>query len=47
MWVGVLTKPLQGTEFKEMRDVLMNCPVYYVNLCTDDVDNIAVVSKPD
>jgi hypothetical protein len=29
MWADVLTKPLQGTAFKEMRAKLMNCKVNY------------------
>ena len=29
MWADVLTKPLQGQKFREMRSFLMNCPVDY------------------
>ena len=29
MWEDVLTKPLQGTEFRKMRDQLMNCAMEY------------------
>ena len=29
MWADVLTKPLQGAKFQEMRAVLMNCPLDY------------------
>ena len=29
MWADVLTKPLQGRAFREMRAVLMGCPVDY------------------
>ena len=47
MWADVLTKPLQRTTFKEMRAMLMNCPMDYVNLCTEDVENISGVSNPD
>ena len=43
----ILTKPLQGTEFKEMRAMIMNCPVEYVDLCTKDVKNISGVYKTD
>ena len=32
MWAGVLTKPLQGAKFREMRAVLMNCPIDYSEL---------------
>ena len=42
-----LIKPLQGTAFKEMRAMLMNFPVDYVDSCTKDMDKIAVVSNPD
>ena len=27
MWADVLTKPLQGSKFRKMRTILMNCPV--------------------
>ena len=29
MWADVLTKPLQGLKFRQMRTVLMNCPLDY------------------
>ena len=29
MWVDVLAKPLQGTEFRKMRAQLMNCAMEY------------------
>ena len=29
MWADVLTKPLQGTEFRKMRAQLMNCAMEY------------------
>jgi hypothetical protein len=29
MWANVLTKPLQGTAFRQMRAKLMNCKVNY------------------
>jgi hypothetical protein len=29
MWADVLTKPLQGSKFREMRSILMNCPLNY------------------
>ena len=29
MWADVLTKPLQGLKFRQMRSVLMNCPLDY------------------
>ena len=29
MWADVLTKPLQGLKFRQMRAVLMNCPLDY------------------
>ena len=29
MWVDILTKPLQGSAFRNMRAFLMNCPVNY------------------
>ncbi len=29
MWADILTKPLQGTKFWEIRAILMNCPVDY------------------
>ena len=47
MWSDVLTKPLQVTVFKEIRYILMKYPVEYTFLCTEDVDNIAGVSKPE
>ena len=47
MWADVLTKPLQRTTFKEMRAMLMNFPVDYVDSCTKYMDKIAVVSNPD
>ena len=31
MWADVLTKPLQGKAFREMRSKLMNMPVDYVD----------------
>ena len=33
MWADVLTKPLQGTKFWQMRAFLMNCPIVY----TEDI----------
>ena len=30
MWAYVLTKPLQGTAFRKMRDQLMNCAMDYI-----------------
>ena len=47
IWADVFTKPLQGTEFKEMRYMLINFPVDYVDSCTKDVDRISVVSNTD
>ena len=29
MWANVLTKPLQGVKFCQMRAILMNCPIDY------------------
>ncbi len=29
MWADVLTKPLQGSKFRQMRAFLMNCPIDY------------------
>jgi hypothetical protein len=29
MWADVLTKPLQGMKFRQMRAMLMNCPIAY------------------
>jgi hypothetical protein len=29
MWADVLTKPLQGHMFRNMRAILMNCPIDY------------------
>ena len=29
MWLDILTKPLQGRAYSEMRSNLMNCPVDY------------------
>ncbi len=29
MWVDILTKPLQGLKFCQMRAILMNCPIDY------------------
>ena len=29
MWADVLTKPLQGTEFRKIGDQLMNCAIKY------------------
>ena len=46
MWSDVLTKPLQGNAFKEMRAMLMNFLVDYVDSCTKDTENISGVSKP-
>ena len=38
MWVDVLTKPLHGTEFRNMRTQLMNCwPVHNFNLLAIDL----------
>ena len=31
MWADVLTKPLQGIEFKKMRAQLMNCAMEYID----------------
>ena len=31
MWEDVLTKPLQGTEFRKMRSQLMNCTMEYID----------------
>ena len=31
MWADVLTKPLQGTEFRKMRAQLMNCVMDYID----------------
>ncbi len=31
MWVGVLTKPLQGQKFRDMQAFLQNCPQDYNN----------------
>ena len=31
MWADILTKPKQGRVYKEMRAVLMNCPVDYID----------------
>jgi hypothetical protein len=32
MWADVLTKPLQGHKFREMRSFLMNCPLEYTEV---------------
>lgn len=32
MWADVLTKPLQGAKFRQMRAFLMNCPIDYAEL---------------
>ena len=29
MWADVLTKPLQGSKFREIHAILMNCPIDY------------------
>ncbi len=34
MWADVLTKPLQGQKFREMRSFLMNCPLDYSEFLT-------------
>ena len=47
MWEDVLTKPMQGTALKEVRYMLVNFPVEYVDSCTKDVDKIAGFSKSD
>ena len=31
MWADILTKPKQGKSFREMRAVLMNCHVDYID----------------
>ena len=31
VWADVLTKPLQGTEFRKMRAQLINCAMEYIN----------------
>ena len=31
MWAYVLTKPLQGTEFRQIRSQLMNCAMEYID----------------
>ena len=31
MWADVLTKPLQGTEFRKMRAQLMNCAMEFID----------------
>ena len=31
MWADTLTKPKQGRSFREMRAVLMDCPVDYID----------------
>ena len=31
MWADVLTKSLQGTEFRKMRAQLMNCAMEYID----------------
>ena len=31
IWADVLTKPLQGTEFRKMRAQLMNCAMEYID----------------
>ena len=31
MWADILTKPLQGKAFREMRAILMNCPSDYID----------------
>ena len=31
MWADVLTKPIQGTEFRKMRSQLMNCAMEYID----------------
>ena len=29
MWLDMLTKPLQGQQFRQMRSMVMNCPIDY------------------
>ena len=31
MWADVITKPLQGTEYRKMRSQLMNCTMEYID----------------
>ena len=46
-WAYILTKPLKGNVFKEIRAILMHCAVDYIDFCTKDVEKIAGLSKPD
>jgi len=41
MWADVLTKPLQGQKFKDMRAFLQNCPRDY-----DDDNEKKLLMKP-
>ena len=29
MWSDMLTKPIQGQQFRQMRSMVMNCPINY------------------
>ena len=41
MWADVLTKPLQGQKFKDMRAFLQNCPQDYDNNVELQTDQLA------
>jgi len=41
IWANVLTKPLQGRKFRDMRDFLQNCPWDY-----DDDTELKISMKP-
>jgi hypothetical protein len=42
MWADVLTKPLQGSKFQQMRAFLMNCPIDYA----EDIQFIPLDNPP-
>ncbi len=46
MWAEILTKPLQGSKFQQMRAILMNCPIDYHEE-PPLIDPIIVASSPD
>ena len=48
MWADVLTKPKQGTAYREDRAILMNCPVNYVDKdIHEDIEHLEGVLKPE
>jgi len=48
VWADILTKPLQGTKFRQLRAVLMNCPVDYSEdpLMVDTTVNPTILKPP-